>query len=302
MPNVPHLINVCWIDIPEAEIYEQLYTLGLTTWENKTLSVAGYPRHYLFGGPYAYPYSLPPEVIGRLSKRLNEAKYMTWYREYNLQAIAYFEEHNQALNQAQEYWAQVGNGELPSPEIIPVDGLSVGDEYIAIVGLFHLTGAENGNNHHLYIDLIDMNGERIYDHYPPLSLYYGWDGMTAEQQSNVSPVRIDKPPNEPGANIGISWGQVIYGFHINNMAVDRFRGVHIRYEDDREGNDRGHHSHYIVLQKRVFQSDMPPEPEPPEPPQLESVGSVDLLLDKEFLSSLPVDGQGRIRLIVPIYR
>lgn len=227
---------------------------------------------------------------------------MTWYREYNLQAIAYFEEHGEALNQAQEYWVQVGNGELPRPEIIPVDGLSIGDEYIAIVGLFHLTGAENGNNHHLFIDLIDMNGERVYDHYPPLALYYGWEGMSAKEQNETSPIRIDKPLNEPGANLGITWDQIIYGFHINNMATDGFRGIHIRYENDGEGNKRGHHSHYVVLQKRVFQSGMPPEPEPPEPPQLESVGSVDLLLDKDFLGGLPVDGQGRVRLIVPVYR
>lgn len=227
---------------------------------------------------------------------------MTWYRDKNTQAIAYFEEYGQALNQAQEYWLQVGNSELPKPDVLPIDDLSAGDEYIAIIGLFHLAGVENKNNHHLFIDLIDESGNRIYDHYPPLLLYYGWDRMSTDEVSETSPVRIDKPPNEPGGNIGISWKQIIYGFHINNMATDRFRGVHIRYENDGEGNDRGHHSHYIVLQKRVFQSGAPLEPEPPEPPQLEAVGSVDLLLDRDFLTSLPVDGQGRVRLIVPVYK
>ncbi len=295
------LINPRWIDIPEDKIYQQLYTLGLTNWEDKTLQVSGYPRHYLFGGPYAYPYSLPPEVIDRLSTKLNEAEYMTWYRNYNTQAMAYFEEHEQALNQAREYWVERGDSDLPKPEIMPVDGLSAGDEYIATIGLFHLTGEENGNSSHLYIDLIDMNGNRIYDHFPQLWLYYGWEGMTTEQENETKPVRIDKPSNEPGANIGITWGQIIYGFHINNMAVDRFRNIHTRYENDGEGNNRGHHSHYIVLQKRVYGVVDPPDP-PIDPPDLITKGLITLEIEKKFLDSLPVDEQGKISLIVPVYR
>lgn len=297
-----YLINTRWTDIPEDRIFQQLAQLEITNWEDKTLLVAGYPRHYLFGGLYAYPYSLPPEVISRLSRKLNEAKYMTWYRDYNSLAIAYFLETGNALNQAANYWLHVGNNDLPKPEIMPVDGLSNGDEYIAIIGLFHLSGAENSNNHHLYIDLIDTNGNRIYDHYPLFSLYYGWLGMTTEEENNVSPVRIDKPLNEPGANIGLHWGQIIYGFHINNMAADRFRNVHIRYDNDGEGNNRGHHSHYVVLQKRVYGGPVdPPDPDP-DPPDLIAKGLITLKIEKVFLDSLPVDEQGKVTLIVPVYR
>ena len=191
---------------------------------------------------------------------------MTWYQDYNRQAIAHFNETGKALNQAFEYWLDVGDTSLPMPEILLTDGLRDGVEYIAVIGLFHLTGEENRGNSHLYIDLIDMAGNRIYDHNPPLDLYYGWKGMTVDEQRVAKPVRIDKPLNEPGANIGIAWPQIIsgfgnkgdiYGYHINNIACDRFKGIHTRYGNDGPGNNQGHHSHYIVLQKRIFHDGTP---------------------------------------------
>lgn len=277
-----YLIEPRWINIPEEEIYQKLLKAGVTTWGAKAIGT----RYYLFGERYAYPYSLPPETIDRLSKRLNEATYMTWYRHYNEQAIAYFDEHNLALNQAIEYWEQVGDQALPKPEILPTDGIEPGREYIAIIGLFHITGEENRGNSHLFIDLIDGQGNRIYTHTPPLYLYYGWEGMTTEQERTTAPVRIDKPLNEPGGNIGITWPQVIYGFHINNFGCDRFRGIHIRYPDDGPGNNQGHHSHYIVLQKRIFQGETPPDPEPPDP-EPEPTGYV-MAIKKEWLEKQPV--------------
>jgi hypothetical protein len=289
------LINVRWIDIPEDEIYEKFRPLGIKSWGIKTLLVAGFPRHYLFGEQYAYPYSLPMAVIDRLARRLNEAIDMTWYRKYNEMAIDWFDTNNEALNQAQEYWYQVGNPTLPKPEITPSAGLEDGDEYIAIVGLFHLPGSENGNNHHLFIDLIDEAGNRIYNNTPPLSLWYGWEGMTAEQQNEMRPVRIDKPGNEPGANIGLTWDQIVYGFHINNMATDRFRNIHTRYENDGPGNDRGHHSHYIVLQKRTYQSGTIPEPPDPEPePPAQVQATIIVFANIDWLNTLPVDNQRNI--------
>lgn len=294
-----YLINTRWIDIPEDRIFQQLYTLGITSWEDKKLSVAGSSRHYLFGGPYAYPYSLPSEVVNRLSERLNEAKHMTWYRDYNTQAIAHFEEHGEALNQAAEYWKDYGDENLPKPIIMPISGLSPGTEYIAVIGLFHLSGAENRGNHHLYIDLVDQDGNRIYE--PVHFFIWGWEDMTQEQAELTSPVRVDKPLNEPGANIGIQWGQVVFGFELARLPADRISGIHIRYGDtDEEGNHQGHHSHYVVLQKKVYGE--PIDPPDPDPPDLVAKGFITLKIDKEYLNSLPVDGQGKITLIVPIYR
>ena len=277
------LVNPRWIDIPEDDIVRLLNQAGDEVWQDKIIG----GQHYLFGGNHAYPYSLPPEVVGRLSSRLNEARDMTWYQDYNDQAIAHFNDKGDALNQAFEYWLDVGDTSLPKPEILPTDGIQDGVEYIAVVGLFHLTGVENSGNHHLYIDLVDAAGNRIYNHNPPLELYWGWDGMSQDEARNVAPIRIDKPPNEPGANMGITWSQVIYGFHINNIACDRFRGVHTRYGNDGPGNNQGHHSHYIVLQKRVFHDvGTPPDPEPPDPPPPDTKAV--MLIDKAWLDQKPV--------------
>ena len=292
-----YLINPRWINISEEEIYNQLIPLGIISWECKTVYVDEQARQYLFGEGYAYPYSLPIRIISELSRKLNNEKGidMTWYKDYNIKAMAYFEEHGVAENQALEYWEEVGDSELPKPEILPSEGFSPGTEYIAIIGLYHLTGAENNNNSHLYIDLIDMNGNRIYDYEPSLLLKWGWDGMSVEQVRSTSPVRIDKLLNEPGTNISITWQQVIYGFGVNHIPTDRFRGIHTRYIKDEEGNNDGHHSHYIVLQKRIYQGDLLPTPDPdPTPdPIPDPIPTPDekpvILIDKSWLDSQEID-------------
>ncbi len=287
---IGHRINDRWIRIPEDTIYQQLVSLGVRIWKDQILDVAGKPRSYLFGGDYAYPYSLPLPIINKLAGRLNQN--MTWYKHYNDEAIAYFDQHGVALNQAAEYWEQVGDKTLPKPTITPVE-LFPGTEYVAVIGLFHLPGTENGNNHHLYIDLIDQEGNRIYD--PSLFLQWGWEGISQDQADDLNPVQVDKPDTEPGANIGLTWGQVVFGFGVNSLPSDKIKRIHIRYGNDGEGNNQGHHSHYVVLQKRIF-ADID------EPPIGQAMGTIDLQINKAFLNTFPIDEYGNIRLIVPIYR
>ncbi len=288
------LINPRWINIPVDTIYQQLVLLGIKSWGSKEIQIGDKVENYLFGKNYAYPYSLPIDTVNRLANRLNEGISMTWYKQYNWQSTTYFDTYGKALNQALLYWEEVvGNNILPMPEILPVDGLSLGDEYIAIIGLFHLIGEQNANHSHLFIDILDENGNRIYDHNPPLWLKWGWDGMTPAEVRATRPVRIDKQLSEPGANIGITWQQVIYGFLIDNIACDRFRGIHTRYEDDGLGNDRGHHSHYIVLQKRKYQNDDASIPETPilKPP---TPVVIKVTANLEWLKTLPVNNEGNI--------
>lgn len=287
------MINPRWINIPVDIIYQNLVLLGIKSWGSKEIEIGDKTQYFLFGEDYAYPYSLPIDTINKLANRLNEGILMIWYKQYNWQSTTYFDVHGEVLNQAQMYWEEVGNNTLPRPEILPVDGLSLGDEYIAIVGLFHLTGEQNANNSHLFIDILDENGNRIYDHNPPLWLKWGWDGMTPDEVRATRPVRIDKPAGEPGANIGVAWQQVIYGFLIDNIACDRFRGIHTRYENDGPGNDRGHHSHYIVLQKRKYQEDNASIPETPTPkPPIPVI--IKVAANLEWLKTLPEDDQGNV--------
>lgn len=223
---------------------------------------------------------------------------MTWYKSYNNEAETYFNQHGVALNQAVEYWESVGDITLPRPDIV-LATLTPGTEYVAVIGLFHLSGAENGNNHHLYIDLIDGEGNRIYD--PSLLLQWGWEGMSEEQADNLTPVRVDKPDNEPGANIGLHWAQLVFGFNIEDMPSDKIKQIHIRYDNDGEGNDRGHHSHYVVLQRRTYAGDSPDPPDPPHPPDADPIGQLSLKIGKAHIDTLPVDDQGNIEIVSSIY-
>ncbi len=292
---ISHLINPRWIDIPEETIHQQLVRLGIRIWKDQIIYVGNRPRHYLFGGRYAYPYSLPVATVNKLARRLN--KTMTWYKHYNDEAQTYFNQHGVALNQAVEYWKSIGDITLPRPHIVPVI-LTPGTEYVAVIGLFHLSGVENGNNHHLYIDLIDREGNRIYD--PSLFLRWGWEGISHDEADHLSPIHVDKPNGEPGANIGLTWGQVVFGFSSTTDAMpsDKIKQIHIRYGNDGEGNNQGHHSHYVVLQRRTYVGDLP---DPPDPLPPEMKGTIRLEVDRDYFNSLPVDDQNRVDLIIPIY-
>lgn len=212
-----------------------------------------------------------------------------WHKHYNNEAMDYFNQHGVAKNQAADYWATYDDQALPKPAITPVSGLSPGTEYIAAIGLFHLSGAENGGNHHLYIDLIDQAGFRIRDSVYFLS--WGWEGMTQGEIETTAPVWVDKPDDEPGANIGMHWGQTVFGFETGRLPSDQISGIHIRYGNTSEaGNHQGHHSHYVVLQRRVYGGVVYP------PDQVGPVGTMDMLLDKVYLDSLPVDEEGKVRV------
>ena len=226
-----------------------------------------------------------------------------WYRDYNTLAMDHFDKFGLALNEAVEYWEDHGQATaLPKPEIMPIDGLKPGDEYYAIIGLFHLPGYQNGNNSHLYFDAIDGEGKRLFG----VEFRVEWDDITPEEIARLTPIRIDKPINEPGANFGMIWEQVLNSFYIDNppVPVDRFRGVHIRYENDGEGNNRGHHSHYIVFQKRIFAApDIPPiDPPIDPPPSVEVVGSVTVKVSQEYVAGLTADGDGDVTFDVPIIK
>jgi hypothetical protein len=288
------LISARLVHVPENDIYVKLASLGLNTWGADRVFGRDYLIAHTERGSYGYPYSLPQATIGRIADRLNGEK--MWYRDYNSLAMKHFDQNGAALNLALKYWETHGQETgLPMPEIMPIDGLKSGDAYFAIIGLFHLPGHQNNGNHHLYFDCIDAQGNRLFG----TEFRVEWEGITPEQIAGLSPIRIDKPTNEPGANFGMKWEQILYGFFIDNIPVDRFRGVHIRYEDDGEGNSRGHHSHYIVLQKRFFSPPVEPPIEPPEPPELPVEDRwwwAKIVVKKSYVDSLPVDKDGNVTI------
>lgn len=123
----------------------------------------------------------------------------------------------------------------------------------AVVGCWHLSGDQNGGNHHVYADLLDVNGALLPLPATP-QLCYSWEGRTNERAPN--PVTFDKRPPEPAANIPIFKGQRLEIWiegesdHVSNLRTD--------LPDDEAGNSWGHHSYYVVFQRH--EAAAPPEP------------------------------------------
>lgn len=166
------------------------------------------------------------------------------------------------------------------PDIVTIED---GPGVWSVLGVHKLTGDENRGNHHVYFDVIDGGNNR--QNRVPVD--WGWVGMRPDEEPG--PVFADKPLNEL-PNIQIDRGQIIWMQIGNGDKVDGFR---FDFPGNESGNSWGHHSYYVVFKKNV--SD--PDPDPPE-----AKGTMTLIIDKDFFNSLPVNEQGKVRYIVPVYK
>jgi hypothetical protein len=124
--------------------------------------------------------------------------------------------------------------------------------YWRVIGVHHLTGAENMGNHHIYAEVLDEEGKRI--NRARLVLF----------QANTSPVFavIDKPANEAGTNfplwkadkatVAVLWPED------NPLPSEQATGLSTGHIDEEVGNTLFHHSFYVVFQRRR----LPAEGEP----------------------------------------
>lgn len=160
------------------------------------------------------------------------------------------------LNRLSEFLLGQDTGDTQKYEITikPVTVL-VGGMYWRIIGVYHLTGSENGGKHNLFLDCLNEWGDVI----RPARILWGWEGQRQNEIAN--PVVLDKPMNEPGGNIGIYWGQKIWAMP-DEYPAETIIGVHTMYADEEQGNTLGHHSFYVAWQ--LTQSgEEPPIEEPP---------------------------------------
>ncbi len=169
-----------------------------------------------------------------------------WFEEFNKKALA-----NPVVHDAVDYGV----------EILPAENLISGEFYWRIIGVHHLTGAENNGNHHLYLEALDENGIRVGKSF----VGWTWEGRQLGQRAD--PAVLDKPRNEPYGNIGIfnatlsAW---MLGSDINARdRSDMVVGVHYKHADEEMGNTWGHHSFYVVFQQTVVGEPEPPIPDPP---------------------------------------
>ena len=135
--------------------------------------------------------------------------------------------------------------------ITPVIGLKNGETYYKCTKIYHYKPNENGDwpgNHHLYLDVLDENNKRIYN----AKLKVTWPGDEVT-------VIIDKPENEPGANLPLWKGQVVSVKVDNNYKSEVVNNIHTAHPDEGGSNNLYHHSFLVVFQRAKYTEVEQPE-------------------------------------------
>lgn len=118
-----------------------------------------------------------------------------------------------------------------------------------VVSVYHLSGAENGGAHNVFVKVLLPNGER--DRNQDLRIGWSWEG---QQPGEVAqPARLDKPDGERGhGDIPIEKGVIAtVWIEGDGSHSDYVYGLHSMHPDEEAGNTWGHHSFVIVFQKAV---------------------------------------------------
>ncbi len=106
-----------------------------------------------------------------------------------------------------------------------------------VIRVHHLTPEENGGRHHIFLDVLDEEGNRIMG----AQVRVTW-------QDGEQIVTIDKPANEPGANFPMWKGQICNVEGVG-LPSDRVENLHTAHPDEAPGNTLFHHSFLVVFQR-----------------------------------------------------
>lgn len=131
-----------------------------------------------------------------------------------------------AVNDAVAYGVRV-----ISAEVAP------GADYWRVVRVHHLTSQENGQRHHVYLDVLDAAGARAMG----VRVRVDWAGGGRD-------LVIDKPSGEPGANEPM-WKWEICSVHALDLPSDTVENLHTDHPDEPPGNTLFHHSFLVVFQR-----------------------------------------------------
>lgn len=163
--------------------------------------------------------------------------------QYNQQFLQKVTEKEPIYNDAAVKY-NVGIKFLPDIEV--PDGAT---QFWRVIGVHHLTGAENMGNHHIYCDVLDEEGKRINR------------ARLILNQADSDPVFavVDKPAHEAGTNfplwkadkatVAVLWPQD------NPLPSERVLGLSTGHPDEEVGNTLFHHSFYIVFQRTDIPED-----------------------------------------------
>jgi hypothetical protein len=122
-------------------------------------------------------------------------------------------------------------------------------QYWRVIGVHHLTGAENMGNHHIYCDVLDEEGNRI----------NGARLVLLQADSDPVFAVVDKPLHEAGTNfplwkadkamVAVIWPN---GTPLPSEVV---LGLSSAHPDEEVGNTLFHHSFYVVFQRTDIPAD-----------------------------------------------
>lgn len=177
--------------------------------------------------------------------------------DYNRQFLEKAKSEEPIYNDAASYGVQV---KALAESSVPLNA----QYYWRVIGIHHLTGAENMGNHHAYCDVVDEDGRRLNGSRLVLT-----QGSTAPLFAVV-----DKPPNEAGTNFPL-WsntrGTVAVAWPGDNpLPSEAVSGIRSDHADEEIGNTWGHHSFYVVFQRTKIPKEEPaPAPVPTTPPPSE---------------------------------
>jgi len=166
------------------------------------------------------------------------------HQDYNKRYLDNIKATNSPINDAQLKYGV---------ELVAANNVAEGEMYWRVIGIHHLLPEENMSNHHVYLDVLDENGNRVS---PPAWIGWTWEGRQPHEPAN--PAVADKPANEMGTNIAIFKGQrlsvwVQGKFRDATDKSDVVKGLDIIHPDEplpdgRLFNTIGHHSFYVVYQ------------------------------------------------------
>jgi hypothetical protein len=193
-----------------------------------------------------------------------------------------------------KYWTQVFRQELGYND---ADSYNVTisrkpDAKWRVIGVHHLTPEENQGKHNLFIDVLNKDGQRVYGS----QVSWDWEGMRPEE--TPQPLVIDKPENEI-ADIAMGRGQKI---SIWLPDSDEVINLHTGHADELGPNGEvwnswGHHSFIVVFQE--IDGDGPIDP-PPVEATYSVIGELQIMVNKEWVSSLRPDDKGNITFMTRV--
>lgn len=129
------------------------------------------------------------------------------------------------------------------------------------IGVYHLTPEQNNRRHHVYIEVLDEQGNR--DKSPMLN----W---TVSTDMPMQSRPLDKPDNEPASDIPMEkWDTVTVRINDGRAGgdSDSVGNLHVRHADEGAQNTWGHHSFFLCFQRQADAIITPPidPPVPVEP-------------------------------------